>query len=173
MLDPFSGSGMTGVAARFLGNDVILNELSPAASFISYNFLSTIDLNLFQDATAHILSNLKRLEQDLYTTRCRECDADVIQLYTVWSYILQCSHCNKDFVVWKHCRQYGKTVREHKILRKFPCPSCRKEVNKSHLKRKQTVPVFVGYRCCSKRIVEHPLEDSDYVRIKSCDALLN
>ena len=173
VLDPFSGSGMTGVAARFLGNDVILNELSPAASFISYNFLSTIDLNLFQDATAHILSNLKRLEQDLYTTRCRECDADVIQLYTVWSYILQCSHCNKDFVVWKHCRQYGKTVREHKILRKFPCPSCLKEVNKSHLKRKQTVPVFVGYRCCSKRIVEHPLEDSDYVRIKSCDAMLN
>lgn len=173
VLDPFSGSGMTGVAARFLGNDVILNELSPAASFLSYNFLSTIDLNLFQDATAHVLNNLKGLEQELYTTRCRECNADVVQLYTVWSYILQCSHCNKDFVVWEHCRRYGKTLREHKILRTFPCPSCRKEVNKSHLKRKQTVPVFVGYRCCSKKIVEHPLEGSDHIRIKSCDAMVD
>ncbi len=172
VLDPFAGSGMTGVAARVLGCDVILNELSPAASFISYNFLSAIDISLFQDAAAHVLNHLKKLEADLYTTRCRECNSSVTLLYTVWSYVLQCDHCGHDFVVWDHCRQYGETVRQHKILRKFPCPSCGKEVNKSLLARKQAVPVFVGYRCCSKKIVEHPLEDSDYARIKSCEKMV-
>ena len=172
VLDPFSGSGMTGVAARVLGCDVILNELSPAASFISYNFLSTVDVNLFQDATAYVLNSLKKLESDLYTTRCRECNSAIILQYTVWSYVLQCNHCARDFVVWDHCRQYGETVRQHKILRKFPCPNCGKEVNKSHLARKQSVPAFVGYRCCSRRIVEHPLEDSDHVRIKSCEKMV-
>jgi DNA-binding transcriptional regulator YiaG len=38
ILDPFAGSGMTGVAARAVGYDVILNDLSPAASFIADRF---------------------------------------------------------------------------------------------------------------------------------------
>lgn len=35
VLDPFSGSGMTGVAASVTGLDCVLNELSPAACFES------------------------------------------------------------------------------------------------------------------------------------------
>lgn len=52
ILDPFSGSGMTGVAARYLGCDVILNELSPAASFISYNFMQEVDFEQFNHVTS-------------------------------------------------------------------------------------------------------------------------
>ena len=165
ILDPFSGSGMTGVAARYLGYDVILNELSPAASFISYGFVSTINVVTFQDALCQILSNLRSLQKSLYTTTCRECNSDVVALYTVWSYVVECSACNKDFILWDHCKQFGRTVREHRILRRFPCPYCTIEINKSYLKRKQTVPVFLGYRCCSKRLVERPLDENDYLRI--------
>jgi 16S rRNA G966 N2-methylase RsmD len=38
VLDPFAGSGVTGVAALSLGEDVVLNELSPAASFSADRF---------------------------------------------------------------------------------------------------------------------------------------
>ena len=172
ILDPFAGSGMTGVAGRYLGYDVVLNELSPAAAFISYNFLASIDPDRFHFAASKILSNLDGLRQMLYLTRCRECDAQVVQLYTVWSYILECDHCELDFVLWEHCRRYGNSVREHKILQKFPCPHCNNVVNKSQLKRKQTVPVFVGYRCCSKRIMEHPLDEADLQRIEAASETL-
>ena len=37
ILDGFSGSGMTGVAARTLGRNIILNDISTLASFISSN----------------------------------------------------------------------------------------------------------------------------------------
>ena len=166
VLDPFAGSGMTGVATRHLGYDVVLNELSPAASFISYNFLSSVDTRKFHDAASQVLIALKGLQCTLYMTRCRECNSEVVQLYTVWSYVLTCDYCGNNFVLWEHCRKYGKNVREHRILRKFPCPHCRKEVNKSYLKRKNTVPVLIAYRCCSKKIVEHPLSKEDYEKIE-------
>lgn len=172
VLDPFAGSGMTGVAARYLGHDVILNELSPAACFISYNFTRTVDTSEFNKAISHVTQSLEELRRKLYTTECRECSADVEQLYTVWSYQLECNHCQNAFVLWEHCRKYGNNVREHKLLRKFPCPHCGKEVNKSYLKRLEPVPVFLGYRCCSNKIVEHPLNQRDLQRIEAAKILL-
>lgn len=166
VLDPFAGSGMTGVAARYLGCDVILNELSPAACFIAHNFVRTVDTQEFNNAVLSVLDGIENLRKELYTTNCRECGTDVEQLYTVWSYELECNHCQEKFVLWDHCRKYGSNVREHKLLKKFPCPHCGEEVNKSQLNRHSTVPVFLGYRCCSKKIMEHPLNDSDHRRIK-------
>ena len=166
VLDPFAGSGMTGVAARYLGMDVVLNDLSPAACFISLNFSSRIDDNRFQHTIDAIITDLANLRRELYSTDCRECGkAEVPLLFTVWSYRLECNVCRQDFTLWDHCRMYGRTVREHKILREFPCPHCSTVVNKSYLERKDTVPVLVAYRCCSKRIVEHPLNDLDIERI--------
>lgn len=166
VLDPFSGSGMTGVAARYVGCDVILNELSPGACFIAHNFVRTVDTQEFNNAVLSVLAQVEELRKELYTTNCRECGTDVEQLYTVWSYELECNHCQKTFVLWDHCRKYGSNVREHKLLKKFPCPHCGEEVNKSQLSRHRTVPVFLGYRCCSKKIMEHPLNDGDHRRIK-------
>lgn len=172
VLDPFAGSGMTGVAAIYLGCDVILNELSPAATFIAYNFVARIESDRFHLAVSQIQSRLDTLQRTLYLTKCRECGLEVVQLYTVWSYILECDHCAREFVLWEHCRKYGKSVREHKILQRFPCPHCGQEVNKSHLKRKGIVPVFLGYRCCSKRIMEHPLGEEDRRRIEMASEVL-
>ena len=173
VLDPFGGSGMTAVAARYLGNDVILNELSPAACFIAHNFTRIVDLNEFNSAVAKIVDTLVAIRKLLYLTACRECGEEVEQLYAVWSYSLECNHCGSEFVVWNHCRKYGGSVREHKLLRRFPCPSCDQEVNKSKLKRLETSPVFLGYRCCSKqKIMEHPLTDEDLQRIDDAKLLL-
>ncbi len=173
VLDPFSGSGMTGVAARYVGCDVILNELSPAASFISYNFTKPVDVDEFNSAVSRIVLNQRALRGALYNTECRECGQQVESLFTVWSYKLECNHCNEEFVLWDHCRRYGNNVREHKLLKKFPCPCCEREVNKSYLKRGDTVPVFLGYKCCSKKIMEHPLNDADRQKIADSEMLLD
>lgn len=172
VLDPFAGSGMTGVAASANGYDVILNELSPAASFIESNFLKNVDPQDYQAGIQFVLNKTKQVRDTLYTTTCRECSTKTEILYVVWSYELECNHCNGVFVLWDHCRKYGSNVKEHKLLKKFECPHCLKEVNKSYLNRLDTKPVFLGYKCCSKQIKEHSLDDFDYENIKKSEDLV-
>ena len=133
VLDIFAGSGMTGVAALVTNHDVILNELSPAASFISYVFTKKVDVEKFTDAINVICHEVDELRRLLYTTKCRECGASTEILYTVWSYEVECIHCSEVFVLWDYCRKYGRTVREHKLLRDFACPNCRRMIRKSSL----------------------------------------
>jgi DNA modification methylase len=171
VLDPFAGSGMTGVAARTIGNDVILNELSPAASFIADRFTHRCDPAVFWTAVETVCDALKDLRQDLYTTRCRTCGKDTEVLFTVWSYRVRCTDCDHEFLLWDHCRLYGQTVREHKILGEFPCPCCRAILKKSRLRRTTAEPVMLGYKCCSRQQVECPLVPEDYARIaRICSA---
>lgn len=166
VLDPFAGSGMTGVASRIAGADVILNELSPAACFIGHNFTEVVAPDAFAAGLRAILANLSALRRELYTTTCRECGKETEILYTVWSYRVLCPHCEGEFLLWDHCRSYGHTVREHKILSEFPCPCCKKTLRKSTLRRTTAEPVFLGYKCCRKIQVEHSLTETDAARLK-------
>lgn len=170
VLDPFAGSGMTGVAALTTGHNVILNELSPAASFIANRFTSQCNPSTFAAAAKAVVNDLTQLRHKLYTTQCRTCAKDTELLFTVWSYKVICSECSKEFVLWDECRSYGETVREHKFLREFPCPHCKQQIKKSRLARTSTVPVLVGYKCCSKVQSEVPPSDADLKLIASVQA---
>ncbi len=171
VLDPFAGSGMTGVAARTLGLDVILNELSPAASFIADRFTRTFDPATLAAGVEKVSADIGNLRRELYTTRCRACGKNTELLFTVWSYRVCCDVCDHEFILWDHCRQYGKTVREHKILSEFPCPRCTTILKKSRLRRTSTEPVLLGYRCCSRQQVEHPLTEEDRTLLHRIEAL--
>lgn len=173
VLDIFAGSGMTGVAALVTNHDVILNELSPAASFISYVFTKKVDVEKFTDAINVICHEVDELRRLLYTTKCRECGASTEILYTVWSYEVECIHCSEVFVLWDYCRKYGRTVREHKLLRDFACPNCRRMIRKSSLPRHGNVPVMLGYKCCTKTQMEHPLNKGDMERIAIANELVS
>ncbi|MFH1742065.1 MAG: DNA methyltransferase [bacterium] len=167
ILDPFAGSGMTGVAARATGYDCILNELSPAACFIADRFVSTVSPLRFEAAVKTILGKLRNLRSTLYTTTCRECGRPTEILYIVWSYNVHCNHCGVEFLLWDRCRKYGRRVREHKILTEFECPSCRATLKKSHLKRTFAEPVQIAYMCCGSRQKEtvRPLSRDDLAQI--------
>lgn len=168
VLDPFAGSGMTGVAAATTGSDCVLNELSPAASFLCSRFTSRVPSEVFGAAVGHILTHLAGLARDLYTTDCRECGKDTELLYMVWSYRVVCPSCSTEFQLWDVCRKYGRTVREHKILSEFSCPSCVAPLKKSTLRRTAAEPVQIGYKCCGgkSREVNHPPSARDLALIE-------
>lgn len=170
VLDPFAGSGMTGVAALTTGHDVILNELSPAAGFIADRFTSQCDPAALRAAVKTVMQSLAGLRKKIYTTQCRTCAKETELLFTVWSYKVTCSECSNEFVLWDECRSYGKTVREHKFLREFPCPHCKQQVKKSRLARTTPVPVLVGYKCCGKVQSEVPPNEADLKLIASIEA---
>jgi hypothetical protein len=72
VLDPFCGSGMTGVAASEKGRKALLFDLSPAATFIAFNLTLPIDALSYLDAIYTILESPKNLEHQLYDTHCRD-----------------------------------------------------------------------------------------------------
>lgn len=170
VLDPFAGSGMTGVASLAVGADVVLNELSPAAGFIADRFTRSCTPETFTAAVKVVCDELGDLRRRLYSTLCRSCGKETEILYTVWSYRVKCDLCEHEFLLWDHCRSYGKTVREHKILSDFPCPCCKKVIKKSRLRRTSAQPVLVGYKCCTRYQVEAPLTDADFVKIGTIEA---
>lgn len=170
VLDPFAGSGMTGVAARTTGHDVVLNELSPAACFIAYNFTESVAPEHFAEALHVVMDSLADLRSSLYSTLCRECGCSVEASYFVWSYNVTCYHCESQFMLWDHNRRYGRTVREHKILSVFACPSCGELLQKRKLPRTYAEPVLIGYKCCQRAIREHPPSDADIERIAQIEA---
>lgn len=167
VLDPFAGSGMTAVAAAATGKDVILNELSPAACFIESQFLSKVNPRAFARAIDKVIEETRTLRRELYSTCCRECGRTTEAQYFVWSYRVACPCCDTKFVLWDHCRSYGSRVKEHKILKEFPCPSCSANLKKSRLQRFDAVPVQVGYKCCGSRQQEvvHRLDKDDLAKV--------
>lgn len=150
ILDPFCGSGMTGVAALENNRKVILSDLSPAAVFIAENLCTPIDDNAYMEAVYEILEESKQLEQELYTTYCRDCGKTSILSYTVWSYGLICNKCNQEFILWNVARDEHENVKKSKIKNEFNCPHCKEKIKKRGLTKTKLYPMQVGYKCCNK-----------------------
>lgn len=148
VLDPFCGSGMTGVAALRTGRKPILVDLSPAATFIALNFLTPVDELRYSTAFKTILAATADEEMTLYGTHCRKCGKLVPMNYMVWSYGLICKHCQNEFILWNSARDERKDARKSKIRTEFDCPYCGRHLKKRYLQRTKPYPVQVGYYCC-------------------------
>ena len=154
VLDPFCGSGMTGVAATQLGRRALLCDVSPAAVFIAANMTTPIDAHKYREAVRQVLAEAANLEEKLYRTRCRTCGASANTLYTVWSYGMLCPHCNHEFILWNVARDEKPRNRDSKILAEFPCPCCSQTLKKRGLKRTRRYAVAMGYKCCEGGLKE-------------------
>ena len=149
VVDPFCGSGMTGVAALEAGRQVVLSDLSPAAAFIAKNLCTPVDHEEFMSAVDSLIHDCRDLQDELYSTECRDCGNKTHMLYTVWSYDLICSECGDQFCLWDVARDERPDVRESKIRSEFSCPHCDCTISKRGLKRAKRRPVQVGYKCCA------------------------
>ena len=69
VMDIFSGSGMTGVAAQRLGRNVILSDLSPIATYISANNATHYDVRKVLYYMNHILDDSEEIYGRFYTTQ--------------------------------------------------------------------------------------------------------
>lgn len=162
VLDPFCGSGMTGVAATERGRKAILCDLSPAATFIAYNLTTPIPAPHYLEAIRSILDSARELEHKLYDTHCRTCGRPTPMLYMVWSYGMLCKHCGDEFVLWDVARDEGPSVRESKIKTEFACPHCSRHLKKRELKKTCRYPVLVGYKCCQTGPKEATAQPDDH-----------
>lgn len=88
ILDPFCGSGMTGVATRLFSiktgeeRSVVLNDLGTAATHISFNYNNPVDQVEFRKQSNLLVKELSEFKQEVYRTyHCLEgSQSDFLQL---------------------------------------------------------------------------------------------
>lgn len=168
VLDPFCGSGMTGVAALKLGRRAILNDLSPAAAHIAYNYCTPVDEDALKREFARIKVAVKDEFDWLYGTTCDRCGGDATIQYTVWSDVLECSRCAHELILWEVAVDHASgQVRES-----FTCPNCNLQQVKRGLRWLRSIPVLTVYECptCKPKRAERPTTDAEKARIAEIES---
>ena len=149
VLDGFGGSGMTGVAAQWCGSApetyrqtlamswekeglekprwgarrVILNDLSPAATFIAANYNLPFDVRAFAKAGKQLLDEIEQELGWMYETLHTDSKTKGRIEYTVWSEVFSCPDCAGEVVFLDEALdEDSKQVRDI-----FPCPHCGSE----------------------------------------------
>jgi DNA modification methylase len=158
VLDGFCGSGMTGVAAQLCatppadlkieledawrrdGNSVpswgvrpcILSDLSPIASFISYNYNVPIDVHSFE-READVFFKAIDAELSKYYQTHHQSQNTCRFNFVVWSELFICPDCGNEInYVNESLDPQSKKVREQ-----FACPHCSSLVTKRSLQKKK------------------------------------
>lgn len=157
VLDGFAGSGMTGVAAQWCSTApavyrhelemawkkagrpapkwglrrAVLNDLSPAATFIAANYNLPFDVDAFARAGDQLLKDVQREIGWMYETLHTDGKTKGRIEYTVWSEVFTCPECAGEINFLKEALDAdGQRVQDA-----FPCPHCGVHLNKDKLER--------------------------------------
>jgi len=108
----------------------VLNDLSPAATFIAYNYNTPVDVAVFEREAKRILSEIEEECGWMYETKHEDGRIGKIN-YTVWSDVFICPECAGEVVFWEAAvdKEAGK------VQDKFPCPHCQVELTKRKMER--------------------------------------
>ena len=169
VLDPFCGSGGTALAALMEGRKAIAIDLSPAATFITKNYCTPVDVDELQSAFNELEAAIKPEMDWLYETRCDRCDGRAMTNCVVWSYVFECPRCLNRMPLFD-CPEAEIPKTSGKGTKKVTvCPYCKKdghleEISTRTTKRFEPVPVLVNYDCvdgCTPKREERIHNDPD------------
>ncbi len=155
VLDPFCGSGGTALAALMEGRAAIAIDLSPAATFITKNYCTPVDVDELQRAFEELKAKVKPEMDWLYETRCDRCDGRATTAYTVYSYVFECPKCGERTPLFD-CPEVQVAGKDGNPKSINVCPQChvRKAgdpeeyaISTRSSKRFDPVPVLVSYLC--------------------------
>ncbi len=168
--------------SRLGARRAILNDLSPAATFIAYNYNTPVDVAAFEREAKRILAEVEAECGWMYETRHSDGKTKGRINYTVWSDVFICPECAGEVVFWAVAvdKEAGQ-VRDE-----FPCPHCSKQLTKRTMERawitkfdtaiQQTIrqakqtPVLINYSVGTKRIEKAP-DDFDRALIEKIEGM--
>lgn len=138
VLDPFCGTGMTGVAAQLAQRRAVLSDLSVVATHLAYNHTRPCDPTTLQEVFDEIARDLHDEFRELYA--CTDGKERGYLLYTLWGRDAVCPHCKAHFSIWDSIdRETGR------MPSALTCPKCKRETAKHGLKYAGNRPVLLSY----------------------------
>lgn len=155
VLDGFGGSGMTGVAAQWCASApaayrheletewkkqgkaapkwgarrVVINDLSPAATFIASNYNIPFDVEQFAKAGKQLLDQVEQEIGWMYETLHTDGKTKGRIAYTVWSEVFSCASCAGDIVFLDAAFDEESS----RVSKEIVCPHCGATAPKEHL----------------------------------------
>ncbi len=173
VLDGYSGSGMTGVASTLNKRNVILSDLSPIATQISYNYNTKVDKLQIRNDFNKIILELKEEFGYFFESYFNGKKGEIINI--VWSDVNRCKFCNNEFL-------HSDGEKQDKYF----CPNCNAELKISDYDRvfitqyddilnheieiAKQEPIKINLRLNKKR-VEKNVEEFDYKLIQKINNL--
>ena len=155
---PFSRLGL---------RSAILNDLSPAATFIAYNYNSPTDAEAFERNARRILDEVEKECGWMYETKHSDRRVGRIN-YTVWSDVFVCPECTEEIVFW----EVAVDKETGRVSKSFSCPHCNVSLTKRHIgrawitkydraidqiiKQAKQIPVLINYSIGKKRFSKRP-----------------
>jgi len=167
VLDPFCGSGGTALAALMEGRKAIAIDRSPAATFITKNYCTPVDVDELRAAFEELKEKVKPEIDWLYETKCDRCGGRATTAYTVYSQRFRCPRCLETVALFDCPEVEGRTLKgKPKKIR--VCPHCQKGGHQEQIKTTGehlgAVPVLVSYICengCKPARGERRHDDAD------------
>lgn len=129
VLDPFAGTGMTGVAVARANSNAfgILQDLSPAAAHIAAALQAEIEGPVFRSFADAMLKDVEAECGWMYATQVKGAEAQV--RYYVWSDIYACDSCSRPVRIW----DIEGTKSVGGLKEKAACPHCGSFTSKQHM----------------------------------------
>ena len=144
-----SGKSFSKLGARY----AVLNDLSPAATFIAYNYNTPVDAKAFEREAKKILKEVEEECGWMYYTLSSEKPEDIERAkkllseqgkdftkellswgrinYTVWSDVFSCPECGGEIIFW----EAAVDKEEGKVRSEFSCPHCGASLTKKRMDR--------------------------------------
>ena len=105
----------------------ILVDLSPAATFIAYNYNTPVNAHSFEREAKRILAEVEKECGWMYETLHSDGSSKGKINYTVWSDVFLCPACGKEMIFWDEVVDHEKgQVRDD-----WHCPACKTLLSKS------------------------------------------
>jgi DNA modification methylase len=120
----------------------LLNDLSPAATFITYNYNTPIDIRDFEIEAKRILREVEEECGWMYETLHSDGKTKGKINYTVWSDVFVCPECAGEVVFWEEAleKEFGKFRQD------FKCPHCSRWISKTPTNPKKEIKKPLNHR---------------------------
>ena len=159
----------TWVAFSELGlRRAVLNDLSPAATFISYNYNTPVDVTAFEYEAKRILDEVENECGWMYKTIHTDGKTNGNINYIIWSDVFICPECSHEVIFWEVA--VNKIV--GKVNDEFSCLNCSTHLTKRNMERAwvskfdevlknstrqaKQIPVLINYTVSGKRAEKTP-----------------
>ena len=191
IFDGFGGTGMTAVAAGMCENSdnankglrhCICSDLSPIASFITYNYNNPQSAGVYKSEFITLIDQAKRKYDYLYETNHANGKKGIIS-FVIWSEVFTCPNCQSEIIYFDS----AVTPESFKLSDNFLCPKCACKLSKKNITKEfdniignngklcscnKLVPVLIKYKYNNKSYYNHADDNDVKLLAKINDTLI-